>query len=928
MDMKLNFHPGQHTSEHPGVGTKVDFERSLKRYAKALSNLENALEPALEEILEVFLARDEVERDRNSEVESKGNAIAKLIELDIRLKAQSDKLAEYENLAEWQENLNIPAHHWWWNLNNSQNSLLKQAFNAYQNALSKVKQYSDRIPTEKLLDILLSRDRLEEILNEQKPERSKIAEIITLDEQLKALGVALTRDRRLEDWKHHLKPPNSSWWWDFTNPLPLLRQTIEQYEKAIATVETNQPPECPQLLEMLQARDAVEKAKKGNNVLPIEDIVTIIRLDNRLKKQANAIAVSKMLTEWKQSLEIPSSYWWWELTDPKPLPNQAIDRYEKALVKLEEPPQPSSAELLEVLLARDAVEVAESGQKQPPMERLAKIIALDDRLRKQAKVIADDNLLDEWKESLKPADNWWWRLTDERSPIEQALERYEKALLALEETRNPAWDLVLEVLLARDEVEEVDKTSAPEKSVRQIVELDRRLKKQRFVIARGNQLAAWRNSLKGEDANWWWHLKPTLVGGDDEPVSLFDWVWTAAAVGFLGAAAAFMTTTTQTFFQQVEGVPAADALQNGALIAQGAALLAGAGGALTKNGQKTIENVLASLRLPPQWNSRAAFGFSCLVFLGAYSINDNLPKLGKWYQYRGNHLVRQGELLQALENYRQASKFLETAEAEAELSLAVGKVYEQLGQLDKAQIEYEKGLEAENTESIIRLGRVILLQGLQQVNWTGKMESVEQLRQAEIYLELAWNRLRTLGENEADQISVPAQRQLLKEVSLNYGLLYWAQVDFESPYEEPENLLIQSEQASENPDPRVPYLVFRAYESFRRAAQYEENLPATADGGKAKCYLELAGYVQEKLNGQTRLYAHTPPYRACYNRLIAQPGYDLYDGALVWHTINSDIPAIKAEINESEEEENEDLAITQLPEPAQVQVQATESASE
>ncbi|MEC4989186.1 MAG: tetratricopeptide repeat protein [Oscillatoria sp. PMC 1068.18] len=901
--MKLNFHPGQNSATHSGVGTKRDFERSLNRYAKTLSNLERDTDPLLEVILEVFLARDEVEHQRSFEAEPKGSIIAKLIELDLRLKAQADKLAGYENLTAWKENLNLPETHWWWNLNNSQNLLLKQALNAYQRALTKVRENPEQIPTEKLLDVLLSRDRLEAILAQQTPERSKIAAIILLDEQLKDLGVALTRFRhkqhsyrQLEDWKHHLKPPSSAWWWDFTNPLPLLRQTIEQYENAIATVESNQPPECPQLLEMLQARDAVEKAKQGNHVLPIEDIVTIIRLDNRLKKQANAIAVSKMLTEWKQSLEIPKNHWWWELTDPKPLPHQAIDRYEKALIKLEEPPEPNSAELLEVLLARDAVETAESGQKQPPMERLAKIIALDVRLRKQAKVIADDDLLDEWKASLKPADNWWWRLTDENSPVEQALERYEKALIGLEETRNPSWDLILEVLLARDEVEQADKTSAPEKAVRQIVELDQRLKKQRFAIARGNQLAAWRSSLNVEESNWWWHLKPTLIGGDDEPVSLFDWVWTAAAVGFLGAAAAFMTTTTQTFFQQVEGVPSADALQNGALIAQGAALLAGAGGALTKNGQKTIENVLASLRLPPQWNSRAAFGFSCIVFLGAYSIHDNLAELGKWYKYRGNHLVRQGELLQALENYRQASKFIETAEAEAELSLALGKVYEQLGQLDKAQVEYEKGLESENTEAIIRLSRVILLQGLQQVNWTGKMENVEQLRQAEIYLELAWNRLRALGDREADEITVPMQRQLLKEVSLNYGLLYWAQVDFESPYEEPENLLVQSPEALETPDPRVPYLVSRAYESFRRAAQFEENLPTSSDGGKAKCYLELAGYVQEKLNGQTRLYAHTPPYRACYDRLIAQPGYDLYDGAMVWHTINSEIPAIKAEL--------------------------------
>lgn len=134
------------------------------------------------------------------------------------------------------------------------------------------------------------------------------------------------------------------------------------------------------------------------------------------------------------------------------------------------------------------------------------------------------------------------------------------------------------------------------------------------------------------------------------------------------------------------------------------------------------------------------------------------------------------------------------------------------------------------------------------------MADTQRLRQAEIYLELAWNRLRQGSESVSKPMQVPHSRELLKQVSLNYGLLYWAQVDFENPYKPPDNYVIQADIPAQIPDPRVHYFTSRAYQSFRRAARFEDNLPTRANGGKAKCYLALAGYVQEKLNGQTRTY--------------------------------------------------------------------------
>lgn len=851
---------------------------NLAAFSTAIASYETQVQTLTttpENLLEVLLSRNGIERLKQDEtMPMTGAWLTRLVMADKTLKQQREAIAQCVDLEQWRQTLNIPTDYWWWYLEHYIDDSLTTRLDHYQQAIATAQANPT---TEQLLEVLTCRDQIEVTLT-QTPHKSKtaIAQIIEQDEQLKRLGIAISRDRKLEDWKDNLKPPSSHWWWDFTNPLPLLIQTIERYEDAINAVEAIAHPHSEQLLEMLQARDAVERAKVGQNPLPTENITKIIHLDERLKTHAKAIAIDPALDEWKQSLEIPQTYWWWQLTDPTPLPNQAIDRYEQALHQLETATDPTSAELLEVLLARDAVETAESGQKQPPIERLTQIISLDNRLRRQAERIADDDRLDEWKSSLQPRDNWWWQLTDAEFPVAQALERYQKALTQLETTLRPSWEMILEVLMARDAVEEYNNTAVPEAIAYQIINLDQRLKQQRVTIANGNQLASWRNSLKGGEGNWWWHLKPTLFGSEDDQLSLFDWVWTAAAVGLLGISATFMTTTTQVFIQEVDGAIMSDAVQNGTLIAQGAALIAGAGGALTKNGQQAIDNVLASLRLPPSWNSRFAFGFSALIFIGAYTTNVNLPKLGVWYQARGDQFAREGDYLQALREYRQATKFFVQPVPKAALSLAIGKVYEQLGQLEQAQAEYIMGIETENTEATIHLARVLLLQGLQAVAWTGVMEDTTAMQQAGLYLDAARNRLQAFQEIDPNNFYLPHERKLLKETYLNYGLFFWAQLGV----------------AQSDLDEGALQISGRAYAAFLKAAQIEATLPTEANGGTAQCYLELASYVEESLRGQSRQYTAKPPYEMCYERLIQEPNHNLHDAAILWHMMHVEIPAV------------------------------------
>jgi tetratricopeptide (TPR) repeat protein len=74
-------------------------------------------------------------------------------------------------------------------------------------------------------------------------------------------------------------------------------------------------------------------------------------------------------------------------------------------------------QVLRVLNARDAVQIALKEQKSIPTSRLQKVIELDALLREEAPLIAKvvnaktDKQLADWRESVQPnAEAWWWRL--------------------------------------------------------------------------------------------------------------------------------------------------------------------------------------------------------------------------------------------------------------------------------------------------------------------------------------------------------------------------------------------------------------------------------------------------------------------------------------------------------------------------------------
>ncbi|MBN3906673.1 MAG: tetratricopeptide repeat protein [Nostoc sp. NMS1] len=104
--------------------------------------------------------------------------------------------------------------------------------------------------------------------------------------------------------------------------------------------------------------------------------------------------------------------------------DKTLERYEAALQSIEETEKTIDVEqVLIILNARDAVQIALKEQKIIPTSRLQKVIELDTLLREKAQLITKavntktDKQLADWRESVQPStEAWWWRLENIAPP--------------------------------------------------------------------------------------------------------------------------------------------------------------------------------------------------------------------------------------------------------------------------------------------------------------------------------------------------------------------------------------------------------------------------------------------------------------------------------------------------------------------------------
>jgi tetratricopeptide (TPR) repeat protein len=546
--------------------------------------------------------------------------------------------------------------------------------------------------------------------------------------------------------------------------------------------------------------------------------------------------------------------------------DKSLDRYAEELRKLESTtPEPSCQQIIEVLVARDEVEKQKDAESHPTGASIFRLIELDGRLKALANAIATNQQLCQWKEHVNALPtSWWWQIATGTPYFTQCLESYEEALTKLEDAENPSVEQALKVLKARDAVEITLKNqpSVPETIAKTIIELDQRLKQQRTILTKDKQLLEWKKSLSPPESHWWWNFHPpSIFAAEDDSMSFIDRLWIVAAIALLGVAAAFVVDTAQKFqtFGKTDKGVGSDAFQNLVVILQGGGLLTLTASALTKKGQKLLEDTLTSIPfISPKGQAPTTFGLSCLALGAAIGINRSLPFFGDVYYKQGQEFAEEGQLFKAQEKYLQADKFLTDNDGKAKLSLALGKVYEQQGNMLKAIETYNNALATDDPNVINNLSRAMLLDGLEQVGWTGKIKDDKILSKVEIYIQLVRNKLKSVSDPQKQAVAPnknldDLEKKLDKEVNINDGILQWARVDLNKPnWNEYDNKLLK-----------------KAKDFFQKAQELDEHLPTTPEGRNTRCYKELAW---ASLNLQyTKKWNTEETYTICEEILDASP---------------------------------------------------------
>ncbi|MBF2025319.1 MAG: hypothetical protein IGS48_00935 [Oscillatoriales cyanobacterium C42_A2020_001] len=351
----------------------------------------------------------------------------------------------------------------------------------------------------------------------------------------------------------------------------------------------------------------------------------------------------------------------------------------------------------------------------------------------------------------------------------QLITDYAEALQSLPSDSKLSSYQVLKILRSRDRIQAAIFNSTPfdDESLAKLVDLDLTLKQHANQICKVEHLEQLRQSLEPPESAWWWHLEPIAPSSHKKPLSdKFDWLWNVGTVTCLVIATSFITQTAKAF--STEGF---DFLGTLTTIGQGAGLAFIAGGALTDKGKQVVSQILNSVKVPDSLHAEATFGASLILLGSAYGFNQNLHVVGNWYFDQAQHHEKQGEWSQAFKSYQRSLNF---APDDYKTQIAVGFLYERLGNFERAIEEYKKGTAFGIPEFLNAQARAMLMAGLQKNDWQGGIDS-QIIRDAESLLERADKTTidfsRRLNETRQDQ-------RLAADIRINRAIAKLASIPF------------------------------------------------------------------------------------------------------------------------------------------------------
>jgi tetratricopeptide (TPR) repeat protein len=272
--------------------------------------------------------------------------------------------------------------------------------------------------------------------------------------------------------------------------------------------------------------------------------------------------------------------------------------------------------------------------------------------------------------------------TNTASRLDRAVDRYEKAIAAIEMAgKDLSVELVLDVLTARNAVQAAleDKSQPnPGRLIRAVKELDARLKTQTSYINQVTKLTEWQAILNPPQKEWWWLLDPiTPKPWRDR----FDWLWRFCSLILLTASLAFVADISTRF---LSGGPDLAGVF-GVIVPTVLTLLAGQG-ALTQNGREGIEYVLTSFKVDKSlWDECICLAAGLL--LGSLILCwFSMPRIADHYIKLGNEAYDAGLFIPAEKNYNRALKL---NPENTEVYYKLGELYQELPDYNKAIENYE-----------------------------------------------------------------------------------------------------------------------------------------------------------------------------------------------------------------------------------------------
>ena len=97
-----------------------------------------------------------------------------------------------------------------------------------------------------------------------------------------------------------------------------LEENITRYSITLTALEQAMPdPTLEQVLDVLIARDAVQRGLNEIEEQDFPNVIRIVERDKRLSKYAPVISINDELDQWKRSLQPPQDYWWWYMDTPR-----------------------------------------------------------------------------------------------------------------------------------------------------------------------------------------------------------------------------------------------------------------------------------------------------------------------------------------------------------------------------------------------------------------------------------------------------------------------------------------------------------------------------------------------------------------------------------------------------------------------------------